>query len=119
MSAPSSLSPRLTIGRIVLFGALLLFAAFFLTPLYVMLSTSLKTMDEIRNGTLLSPPMTPLSRRAARAGRCCTVPVYRAMRPGRTAAEWLDFWQSSGNGIGHRLRMTALHCVGLRSKCLF
>ena len=59
MSAPSSLSPRLTIGRIVLFGALLLFAAFFLTPLYVMLSTSLKTMDEIRSGTLLSPPLSP------------------------------------------------------------
>jgi len=59
MSAPSSLSPRLTIGRIALFGALLLSAAFFLTPLYVMLSTSLKTMDEIRTGTLLSPPLSP------------------------------------------------------------
>ena len=60
MSAPSTLAPRLTLGRIALFGALLLFAAFFLTPLYVMLSTSLKTMDEIRSGTLLSLPMSPV-----------------------------------------------------------
>ena len=59
MSAPSTLAPRLSIGRIVLFGALLLFAAFFLTPLYVMLSTSLKTMEEIRTGTLLSLPTSP------------------------------------------------------------
>lgn len=59
MSAPSTLAPRLTLGRIALFGALLLFAAFFLTPLYVMVSTSLKTMDEIRTGTLLSLPMSP------------------------------------------------------------
>jgi len=59
MSAPSTLSPRLTLGRFALFTALGLFALFFLTPLYVMLSTSLKTMDEIRTGTLLSLPMTP------------------------------------------------------------
>ncbi|MBK7615973.1 MAG: carbohydrate ABC transporter permease [Burkholderiales bacterium] len=52
-------APRISLGRIALLAALLLFAAFFLTPLYVMLSTSLKTMDEIRNGTLLSPPMSP------------------------------------------------------------
>lgn len=52
-------APRISLGRIALFTALLLFAAFFLTPLYVMLSTSFKTMDEIRNGTLLSPPLSP------------------------------------------------------------
>lgn len=50
---------RLTWHRIVLFGALGLFAAFFLTPLYVMVVTSLKSMDEIRNGTLLSLPVSP------------------------------------------------------------
>ncbi len=52
-------APRISLGRIALFTALLLFAAFFLTPLYVMLSTSLKTMDEIRTGTLLSLPASP------------------------------------------------------------
>ena len=59
MSAPSTMAPRLTLGRIGLLAALLLFAAFFLTPLYVMLSTSLKSMDEIRSGTLLSLPASP------------------------------------------------------------
>jgi glucose/mannose transport system permease protein len=38
---------------------LLLFAGFFLAPLYVMLSTSLKSMDEVRSGTLLSWPAAP------------------------------------------------------------
>jgi glucose/mannose transport system permease protein len=52
-------APRISLGRIALFTALLLFAAFFLTPLYVMLCTSLKTMDEIRTGTLLSLPASP------------------------------------------------------------
>ncbi|MFZ5551095.1 MAG: carbohydrate ABC transporter permease [Pseudomonadota bacterium] len=50
---------RITWHRVVLFGVLILFAAFFLTPLYVMVATSLKTMDEIREGTLLSLPMSP------------------------------------------------------------
>ncbi|HEX5684408.1 MAG TPA: carbohydrate ABC transporter permease [Ideonella sp.] len=50
---------RLTWHRLALFGALGLFAIFFLTPLYVMVVTSLKSMDEIRNGTLLSLPMDP------------------------------------------------------------
>jgi glucose/mannose transport system permease protein len=43
----------------VLFGALGLFALVFLTPLYVMVSTSLKSMDEIREGTLLALPASP------------------------------------------------------------
>jgi glucose/mannose transport system permease protein len=50
---------RLTWHRIVLFGALIVFAAFFLTPLYVMVTTSLKSMDEVREGTLLSLPISP------------------------------------------------------------
>jgi glucose/mannose transport system permease protein len=50
---------RLTWHRIVLFGVLILFAAFFLTPLYVMVTTSLKSMDEVREGTLLSLPISP------------------------------------------------------------
>jgi len=42
--------------RAVLFGLLGLFAAFFLLPLYVMLVTSLKDMDQVRLGNLLSLP---------------------------------------------------------------
>ena len=53
------MTPRLTLHRVLLLAMLLLFAAFFLTPLYVMLSTSLKSMEELRSGTLLSWPASP------------------------------------------------------------
>jgi len=51
--------PRLSPARLLLLGALLLFALFFLAPLYVMLSASLKSMDEIRNSSLLALPASP------------------------------------------------------------
>ncbi len=47
------------IGRIVIYGALLLFAAIYLLPLFVMLVTSFKTLDEIRNGDMLQLPQQP------------------------------------------------------------
>jgi len=50
-----SLSP----GRIVIYLLLGLYALYFLFPLYVMLSTSFKTLDEIRTGNLLSLPAQP------------------------------------------------------------
>jgi glucose/mannose transport system permease protein len=50
---------KLTFHRILLWGALLLFAAYFLTPLYVMVSTSLKDMEQVRTGNLLSLPTNP------------------------------------------------------------
>jgi glucose/mannose transport system permease protein len=43
-------------GRALVYGLLTLAALWFLAPLYVMLVTSLKTLDEIRAGNLLSPP---------------------------------------------------------------
>ena len=43
-------------GRVLVYGLLTLAALWFLAPLYVMLVTSLKTLDEIRAGNLLSPP---------------------------------------------------------------
>jgi len=46
-------------SRIFLFAALGLLALFFLTPLYVMLATSLKSMDELREGSLLALPQAP------------------------------------------------------------
>jgi len=51
--------PRLSPARLLLLGALLVFALFFLAPLYVMLSASLKSMDEIRNSSLLALPASP------------------------------------------------------------
>jgi len=44
------------VARVVLMGVLLLGAAFFLAPLYVMVVTSLKDAEELRNGNLLSLP---------------------------------------------------------------
>ena len=43
--------------NVVLYGSLLLVAAFYALPLYVMIVTSLKTMPEIRLGNVFSPPV--------------------------------------------------------------
>ncbi|MGE7367477.1 carbohydrate ABC transporter permease [Neorhizobium sp. NPDC001467] len=46
-------------ARLVIYGLLLLLAAIYLLPLYVMLTTSLKSLDEIRGGDMLSLPSSP------------------------------------------------------------
>lgn len=46
----------MTAGRWLLFIVLGVFVIYFLTPLYVMLTTSLKTLDDIRQGGLMSLP---------------------------------------------------------------
>ncbi|HEX2581296.1 MAG TPA: carbohydrate ABC transporter permease [Dongiaceae bacterium] len=43
-------------GRILVYGILLLFAAYFLLPLFFMVATSLKSLEELRQGTFLSLP---------------------------------------------------------------
>ncbi|MER9386642.1 carbohydrate ABC transporter permease [Mesorhizobium sp. M0435] len=48
-----------TVNRIVIYGLLALFALFYLMPLFVMLVTSFKTMDEIQNGNMLALPQAP------------------------------------------------------------
>jgi glucose/mannose transport system permease protein len=48
--------PKLTPGRILVYAFLLLFALYYIAPLYVMLSTSFKSLDDIRSGNLLSLP---------------------------------------------------------------
>jgi glucose/mannose transport system permease protein len=64
---------RIHFHRIVLWGLLLLFAAFFLTPLYVMLTTSLKDMNEVRAGNLLALPHAPTIEPWLKAwGSACT-----------------------------------------------
>jgi glucose/mannose transport system permease protein len=42
--------------RVLIYTALLFFAFYYLLPLYVMVVNSLKTLDEIRQGGMLSPP---------------------------------------------------------------
>ena len=82
MSAASNIAqggPRfLTLHRVILWGALLIFAIYFLTPLYVMLATSLKDMDQVRAGSLLSLPTAP------------------------TFAPWLKAWDSACTGVDCR-----------------
>jgi glucose/mannose transport system permease protein len=50
---------RLSLHRLLLLATLLVFAAWFLTPLYVMVVTSLKDMQQVREGNLLSLPSDP------------------------------------------------------------
>lgn len=45
--------------RALVYAVLIAFAAYFLLPMYVMLATSLKSMEEIRTGNLLSLPAHP------------------------------------------------------------
>ena len=47
------------LGRLFIYGGLLLVAAYYLVPLYVMVITSLKSLDEIRAGNLLALPIEP------------------------------------------------------------
>lgn len=49
---------KLTVGRIGLYAFLITAAIFFLLPAYVMLMTSLKPMDEIRDGAIFAFPRT-------------------------------------------------------------
>lgn len=48
--------PPFNAARLALYLLLLLFALYYLVPLYVTLSTSFKSLDEIRSGNLLSLP---------------------------------------------------------------
>ncbi|MEC5215265.1 glucose/mannose transport system permease protein [Actimicrobium sp. GrIS 1.19] len=63
------------IGRIALYALLVLVALYYLMPLYVMLTTSVKSLDEIRAGNLLDLPMAPTGAAWAKAwsGACTGV----------------------------------------------
>jgi|TARA_B100000315_G_scaffold134526_1_gene123982 glucose/mannose transport system permease protein len=71
----SAAGQRMTIGRWLLFLILGAFVLVYLTPLYVMVSTSLKTLDEIRVGSMLTWPETV------------------------TVASWVKAWSSACVGI--------------------
>jgi glucose/mannose transport system permease protein len=45
------------LSRFIVYAVLIYFAVYYLLPLYVMVTTSVKSMDEIRAGNLLSFPM--------------------------------------------------------------
>ena len=58
---PSGRKPRpmLSPRNIMVYGALLFAAAYYLLPLYVMVVTSLKGMPEIRVGNIFALPQAP------------------------------------------------------------
>jgi glucose/mannose transport system permease protein len=76
------MSPRIQFHRIVLWSLLGVFALFFLTPLYVMVTTSLKDMNEIRAGNLLALPHSPSFEAWAKAwGAACTGTDCGGLKP--------------------------------------
>lgn len=54
--SPASASASYRFMRITIYAALILFAVYYLLPLYVMIVNSLKPLDEIRQGDMLSLP---------------------------------------------------------------
>ena len=64
---------QLRLGRIAIYVLLVFCALYYLAPLYVMLSTSLKSLDEIRSGNLLDFPLHPVTDAWSKAwGTACT-----------------------------------------------
>ncbi len=64
---------RFTLGRLLIYAVLILAAGYFLMPLYVMVTTSFKTLHQIQNGNLFSLPI-PLTFKPwlAAWGSACT-----------------------------------------------
>lgn len=61
------------LGRVIVYSLLVLVALYYLMPLFVMITTSLKTLDEIREGNLLSlPGSITLAAWAKAWGSACT-----------------------------------------------
>jgi len=50
---------NINIGRVMIYLILLFFALIYLAPLYVMFTTSLKGIEEIRSGNLMALPVNP------------------------------------------------------------
>ncbi len=69
------MAARFSPGRFLVYLLLALCALYYLVPLYVMLSTSFKTLDEIRAGNLLDFPHAPSAAAWAKAwsGACTGV----------------------------------------------
>ncbi|QBQ98531.1 carbohydrate ABC transporter permease [Paraburkholderia pallida] len=63
------------VSRVVVYAALILFALYFLFPLYVMLSTSFKSLDQIHTGNMLTLPTSP------------------------TFAPWIKAWSQACTGV--------------------
>ena len=70
------------VHRLILWSLLILFALYFLTPMYVMVSTSLKDMEQVRNGSLLSLPTSPTTEAWSKAwSGACTGTDCNGLKP--------------------------------------
>jgi glucose/mannose transport system permease protein len=56
IAAPSGSRGLAVLARVGIYALLVLFALYYLLPLFVMLSTSVKSLEEIRTGSLISLP---------------------------------------------------------------
>jgi len=72
---PNQERKPLTIGRVLIYVLLVLVGLYYLAPLYVMITTSLKSLDEIRSSNLLALPLAP------------------------TTAAWGKAWDSACTGV--------------------
>ena len=74
-------------SNLLIYSVLLLFAFYYITPLYVMIVTSLKTMPEVRMGNIFSPPMEITFEPWVKAwSQACTGITCEGLSPG--------FWNS-------------------------
>ncbi|MBL8344785.1 MAG: carbohydrate ABC transporter permease [Rubrivivax sp.] len=79
---PASHLARHRLQRALLWAVLVLFAAWFLAPLYVMLTTSLKDMAQVRDGHLLAWPDSPSLAAWSKAwSQACTGVDCGGLRP--------------------------------------
>ena len=79
--------PFFTPKKIILYSILIFFSLYYLFPLYVMLSTSLKTMPEIRFGNIFALPQAPNLDAWVKAwSSACTGLTCEGLSPG--------FWNS-------------------------
>ncbi len=59
VASPTVEQPRQSAGRVVLYVVVIIFAIFFLFPLYVGLSTAFKSMSEVTRSSIWAPPTAP------------------------------------------------------------
>jgi len=72
----------MTLGRLAIYALLVVFAAVYLMPLYVMVMTSLKDIEEIRQGNLLALPESPTLYAWIKAwGSACTGSECKGLAP--------------------------------------
>jgi glucose/mannose transport system permease protein len=82
---PSGPKPKkfISLPRVIVYGVLILCCLFFLFPLYIMVITSLKDLDAIREGNLFTPSANPTFAPWVKAwSQACTGLYCEGIKPG-------------------------------------